>query len=833
MKIHHYCSINKYLKTLLLIILSATQLVFAQVATINAGGGNALDYSDGMEITLGSLGDFQLFANRAGQAYCSSCTPPDMGLSSVTLRLDGVGGTRIYGRNAGHITPVSQSAVTGNGTALSPYQVETVFSPLPSGIQPISDATITIKLIDRYVYPSFRLTRRIELANLNAADTARLYWYFDSTVGGSDSSFGYLDGTSVGTQHPIALEKLEYQQSSAGTAWGNYYSGQYNIPPILISNPGDLDNSIIAMTLDAGLGVQWNVPAGSTTYAGAADLVYIPSLLTARETYTPRSILLNTQSRMSISLSNLNIADTPATFTYTLPTGVSVATVPNLQNTCAPGGGTITASGNTITVTGLVIQGIGAGTTAYTCSINLDVLGAQLGTYWASFISSDLSVGRAPVFTTENSLEVLPIVSMTGVHTPSLLTIGDSSDLVLTLTNRATTPQLAQAFRFGVNDPDFMPTQPLSISSTCSNTPNVVLNTDILEFTQLNLPAAPSTTVPSTCTVRVKFGPATIKGYFNTYFYDSLSGIVFEGNTPEVQVISNISASPRFIPNFTSTPQTVRFEVTVLNNTPLEVSNGNFTYDFAPYGLSLAVPDNLTSTCGGTTSVTTTTNTLSVSNLTLPANQSTPALCTIGVDVAVPNMGWFSVAFNSPDDSVTQTQSAELYAENNIFDYAVGANSLTNSVVATGQNAMHTIQLFSRSPTAITNLSLRIDAYTAGLTLPTAAQIASNCPAGMVFNIQPTYIEISNITLNPAPLGEEYTCTISMPFSASQPGIYQTYTNAISGPWYTMLNASQQLRVMPNFFASVTGVENIPAMPWAALTFLSILLAGLTQYRKR
>ncbi len=816
-------------KLIIYLILSALTVCFnvalaQQLQTINPTGGVETDYSDGMALFLGDRSDIQMFANNVGHLYSSTARPPNMGSNTISLRLQaGAASARIYSRNNGNLTAISQSTVTGSGTAPDPWQVVTTFRPTPA-----ADSGIRITLTDRYISPSFRFTRRIDVTGIAPADTAKLYWYFDSMVGGNDSGNGFATpNTLVGTRHPTTLERLEFQyNNTVGLPWDRFFTGRYSTPASLISSGvGDLNNFTDTTNVDAGMALQWNVPLGNTSFTAGSDLVYVPAGIFARETFTPETISVNSTSRMKISLTHVDTTDSLANFTYTLPLGsIAVAAIPNVTNTCAPAGGTIAAIGNTITVTNLPIQAMPANGPAYSCDIEVDVRGTSAGLFQPQFTSGDQSVGHSA--TRYGQLEVLPVVFLEAQFNPNLIIAGGSSLLTINVTNLALTPQTGQDFIFNTYDSNLLPVSPTAITSTCSNTPTMTIAGSQMTFSQLNLTAASSASTPSQCTITLAMTSSIPNRYYAAYFDGSTTGVGYIGNTAMLRVEAAIQASARFVPPIVNQNTPSILTITLVNASPLPATNGHFVYDLSS-NIPFAPSNNLTTTCPGSPVITTVGTRLEVTNLSLAGNASQPTVCTISITVDTPDIGSHYASFYSPDSSVASDPphtALQVMDSVNPVNAFIAEVQVTNPTVSTNQQATVTITLTPDTVIALTDIDFTYN-FDSAVQIMGAISQTSGCE-NMSINPSTDQILFTGLTLQPSTV-----CQITFNLASPTAGFYNMRLNPMRGAWWNIINGDNNLMVMAGFARAAS--DSIPTLSIGGLFTLTASLLWLSNRRRR
>ena len=163
------------------------------------------------------------------------------------------------------LTQVSQSGVTGSGTAGDPYRITTVVDVGSTGLR--------ITQIDSYVVGEEQYRTDLSLANSGSAVVSGiLYRAMDCYLAGSDDSYGMQSGTSVGcsatpfNNPPDRIELLE-----PITGGNNYYQAGYSEVWSAIGTHLPFDDTCRCNELiDTGAGISWNfsVPTGgSVTYS--------------------------------------------------------------------------------------------------------------------------------------------------------------------------------------------------------------------------------------------------------------------------------------------------------------------------------------------------------------------------------------------------------------------------------------------------------------------------------------------------------------------------------------------------------------------------------------
>jgi serine protease len=178
-------------------------------------------------------------------------------------------------------------------------------------------------------------------------------------------------------------------------------------------NAGHVDNTGTVSFNAAGVATV-NAPAVAGTAATACPtpMTVTPAPPTITEAFSPTTVTIGDMPTLTITFNNANGFDlTQASFTETLPTGLTIETSPAPSTTCTGTSGSLTTTASTVTLTGADIPPKG------NCSITLTVGGAA-GTYANAIAVNALMTGPAGGNTaavsaslTVNSTPPLPVPS--------------------------------------------------------------------------------------------------------------------------------------------------------------------------------------------------------------------------------------------------------------------------------------------------------------------------------------------------------------------------------------------------------------------------------------
>jgi MYXO-CTERM domain-containing protein len=227
--------------------------------TINPDGGNTAE--DGLRIEVYADATIQIYREGAEQLYTNNGLSLAIGSTAYTP-VDWEG----Y-NDSTPLTPVSQTAVTGEGTSVSPWKVVTVVQAA-EGYQ--TTFTISYVLGDAYMRLRFQVTPPAD----NAA-SLKLYWYADSYLSGGDNGAAFWMPESappdaVPTVVGVTKEVdgvTQYEVMVVGNrTWDYYYSDYYGTPYDTIAAADDFANELNTnVETDNGIGAEWLLGAATTT----------------------------------------------------------------------------------------------------------------------------------------------------------------------------------------------------------------------------------------------------------------------------------------------------------------------------------------------------------------------------------------------------------------------------------------------------------------------------------------------------------------------------------------------------------------------------------------
>ena len=197
----------------------------------------------------------------------------------------------------GSWTPVSQSAVTGDGSARNPFVVTTtVRANDASSGSPL----LTLTETDSYVIGNEYYRTDITVANAtDGSMPVKVYHAADCYLQGSDSGDGFVDTTNHAvacSQNPNDSPPALIEEFAPLTPGSNYYETQYSTVFGVISQQTDFPNTCDCTTSqDNGMGINWSLanltPGAPQTFSllsnfSASGVTSLPISASGGSTFT-------------------------------------------------------------------------------------------------------------------------------------------------------------------------------------------------------------------------------------------------------------------------------------------------------------------------------------------------------------------------------------------------------------------------------------------------------------------------------------------------------------------------------------------------------------------
>jgi len=222
-------------------------------------------------------------------------------------------------------TPISQSGITGTGTAGDPYMVVTVAEA--------GSTNLILTQTDRYVVGDEAYRTDVVIDNMGSAQQSLVFYRaMDCYLGSSDFGYGYYDAATGAIACSVNANNNpagRIEQLIPITAGSNYYEDFYsNIWSYIGTQAAFPDTCVCNTYLDNGAGLSWSldIPAGGqttishiTTFSPVGNV----PLITSKTADSPTSSAGGTNG-YTITILNSNIVDVTLDDIYDiLPAGFS------------------------------------------------------------------------------------------------------------------------------------------------------------------------------------------------------------------------------------------------------------------------------------------------------------------------------------------------------------------------------------------------------------------------------------------------------------------------------------------------------------------------------
>lgn len=398
-----------------------------------------------------------------------------------------------------------------------------------------------------------------------------------------------------------------------------------------------------------------HITASNTVTANAS--LTVTNVLTIAKAFQPTILGPGGTSVLTITLTNPEaLALTGASLTDNLPNNAApnnlvIANPSNASTNCtidgSPSSSLVTATAGTraITLTNGVIPPK-VGSVNGICTITVTV--KPNGSYSSGSATNTIAIGA--LSTTEGRSNVnaisdtitfsAPSLGVVKDFNPTLVTGGSVSVLTVTISNPAAYTQSGLAFT------DAMPSgmtigSPPNPTTTCTGGTfsGVTVGSGTWSF------SGGSVAANSSCTVKVNATSNIDGNLTNTIGVGAVTSSNGGANTQAASAsLSNLpgaSIGKSFAPNPSKVNETVRLTITITNSSSTTaitqmVFNDDFTLGGTQTGLTVAGTPNISNTCGG--SISTTTTSISLSNGSLAKQAS----CVIGIDVLSNTVGSYT-----------------------------------------------------------------------------------------------------------------------------------------------------------------------------------------------
>ena len=566
---------------------------------------------------------------------------------------------------AADLTNVNKVVATFKVNSIQPPSLSKSFSP--NTIWVGDDSTMTVRIINND--KQYSLTQ-VSLTDVLPSNI--------TIVSFTPSQCGGMVSDTTGTPNTITISGATIASSSACKL----------IATVTSSTPGTYINSIPADAIQTQQGV---------TNANSASAPLNVQNIGITKSFSPSNFQAGGTDILTITLQNPSSTDyTSATFTDTLPAGLTVASPANASTTCP--GGEVTTNVGSITLSNVTnppaIATIPAGST---CTVSVTVTASVAANY-----TNTIPVGDLTAYNNGNKVtNVLPASANVTVYgqglgvggsksfNPSSIEIGGNSELTINLTAPADTDL------HSVSLTDALPISVTVSNSTAASTngscgsPTLTANTGAGSISM----TGGSINAGVTCSIYVYVTSSTPGTYTNTISPANISSLDNQNNPRNVAgnftaslMVSGISVTKIYTPNVVNNDGISTLTITLTNTNTAELDQVSLTdnesWGSLTDGIQIAPNPNVSTTCGSPTiTATKGTQSISMSGGTIPAQVgSVPGICTINVDV----MGMTTDATKTHTYSNTIPAGGVSGTIHNTTTQVSNAQSVTASITVQG-----------------------------------------------------------------------------------------------------------------------------------------------------
>ncbi|MFQ3535956.1 MAG: hypothetical protein SNJ58_08765, partial [Aggregatilineales bacterium] len=483
--------------------------------------------------------------------------------------------------------------------------------------------------------------------------------------------------------------------------------------------------------------------------------------LRVEKSFSPTSVPQNGVTRLTITLRNpTSTPYTGVSFTDNLPSGLQVASPPNLSNTC---GGTITGAVAASTSFSLSGGTIPAGTISSpgTCTIEIDVQVTVVGTRTNTIPASGVTTNEGATNINPGSASVTGTSTSPGniggskSFTSNVINPGDISRLRVRLNRSggAATPLTGVTFVDNLPANVVIANPPnISFTASCGGSA-VMTRNDPPTYTPLSGGETSFlvrfATVPASgnCDIEVDV-TSTVPGvYTNTIPVGSITNDQGTTNTSALSasltVRSGLEVTKEFLPSTITVGGYSTVRITLTNRNTFPLTGVNLTDTLPNTGvrqLRVRSPANASTTCGGSLTATPGSDSVTLTGGAILAQVgSVPGTCTILFDVVPFGSGPFtsgSTTNDIPINSVTTNQGVTnvqpASATLNFANLTMRAvKQFDPTLVYGGADSLLTITLTNQNAVPLTQVSFT-DNFPSGMFISSPVFTNTTCPDGVV-----------------------------------------------------------------------------------------------------
>lgn len=504
------------------------------------------------------------------------------------------------------------------------------------------------------------------------------------------------------------------------------------------------------------------VSSGNGGNGAAASAILSVGQPSIAKAFAPAAITNAQTSTLTITLTNpTGIAMTGAAFTDSyLPGTITNAGVPT------------TSCGGTATGTiGGTFVGLSGGTIPANSTCTVTVLVSASNSVLNTIPAGGLTVngGASNANPASALLNMTPPPGVAKAFSPSVIPINGTSRLTITLSN--SNAAAATGVAFTDTYPTDVPTGIVNaatpgLTNSCGGTATASAGSGSLTLSGATIPGN------SSCSVAVNVTGAVAGTYVNHSGPVTTTNIGTGGEaTANLTIMSPPGFAKAFSPDKIPVNTASILTITLSNSNPVAISGASFT-DPYPANMINDTPLSAFSTCGGTVTATAGGNSLQLAGGTIPAAGS----CTINARVTSAIAGLYTnpaAPFNVTTSNAGSTASVP--ADLTVLSKPTVAISFTPATINNFQSSALLLTLTNANATsALTNVAVS-DSFPTGLYIG-STPVTNTCGGTLTGATQGS----AQFTLSNATLPLSSSCTVTIPVTSGQPGVYDNTTSGVT-----------------------------------------------------
>jgi len=512
-------------------------------------------------------------------------------------------------------------------------------------------------------------------------------------------------------------------------------------------------------------GVKNNAVTVSSTSGGtgntstASITVVAPPGLT--KAFGAASVPLNGSTTLSFTVSNPNatVSLSGVAFTDTLPSGLVVSTPNGLTGSCGGGTITATAASSTVSLSGAALGP--AGSCTFTVNVTGTAAGSQVNTTGA--VTSNEG-GTGSTATATLTVVAPPVIAKS--FGAANIALNGTTSLIITITNPAanTVPLVGVAFT------DTLPAglvvaTPNILSTSCGGSITATPASGSVSLSGVTLATS------SSCTVSLNVTATTSGAKNNSVSVTSTNGGTGNTATATVFVASPVLIAKSFGASTIALNGSTTLSFTITNPAGNGSSTGIAFSDSFPSGLVVSTPNGLTGTCGGGTITATAASTsVSLSGATLADGGA----CTFSVNVTGTTAGVKnnSVTVTSTNGGTGNTATASVTV---VAPPTLSKSFGASSVPLGGSTSLTFTAANPNSTVSLSGIAFS-DTLPSGLVVSTPNGLTGSCGGGTITATAGS----TSVSLSGATLAASASCTFSVNVTGIAAGTEVNTTGAVT-----------------------------------------------------